>query len=353
MTVSSKKPLNFNQLRKLRPGGLREVDPTAEDTAAEQAAPSLDHPSPPNPPKTTQAGLRPPKLDTRHAPARDFNRRANSLDRDALPAGIFPGASKKLYDALYLRTRGAIVPVKTIKATRRELGQWSGIKNIKTIAAHLGHLSTVGLVVHQWERGSTEGSVYEVRLPEEAIDTGLGWSKPTLAPLSTPETPLGQKTVLPLDQNSVLDGPSQMIDDVATSADAKTSFKTKDVNTDDEATRRFAGLLRNAELELTGKNSSFSNEWAELAELLIAELQIAAARTGQVSNVPAFLTEHLRRRLWKKDKAQFERERGQVPAEPALKVDASKCPDCGGAGWWYPDGQERGVAKCKHAKLAQ
>ena len=35
----------------------------------------------------------------------------------------------------------------------------------------------------------------------------------------------------------------------------------------------------------------------ELAELLAMELEIAAARTRSISNVPAFLTEHLRRRL--------------------------------------------------------
>jgi hypothetical protein len=34
-----------------------------------------------------------------------------------------------------------------------------------------------------------------------------------------------------------------------------------------------------------------------------------------------------------------------------LDVDASKCPDCKGAGYWYPGGYEKGVAKCKHSKL--
>ena len=34
-----------------------------------------------------------------------------------------------------------------------------------------------------------------------------------------------------------------------------------------------------------------------------------------------------------------------------LDVDASKCPDCKGAGYWYPEGFDKGVAKCKHSKL--
>ncbi len=38
---------------------------------------------------------------------------------------------------------------------------------------------------------------------------------------------------------------------------------------------------------------------------------------------------------------------------PASKsVDASSCPDCNGTGWWYPQGQEMGIAKCKHERLA-
>ena len=40
------------------------------------------------------------------------------------------------------------------------------------------------------------------------------------------------------------------------------------------------------------------------------------------------------------------------PAAPSM-VDATKCPDCGGSGFWYPEGPERGVAKCRHAKLEQ
>lgn len=37
-------------------------------------------------------------------------------------------------------------------------------------------------------------------------------------------------------------------------------------------------------------------------------------------------------------------------ATPAI-VDASNCPDCKGSGFWYPDGMEKGVKKCRHEKL--
>src|SRR5215213_11278725 len=71
-------------------------NPFAEAKAAETRALTSPQPTSPQvtPPHPTPAN--------EIAPAKDFNRRANSLDRDALPAGLFPGSSKKLYDALYL-----------------------------------------------------------------------------------------------------------------------------------------------------------------------------------------------------------------------------------------------------------
>ncbi len=41
------------------------------------------------------------------------------------------------------------------------------------------------------------------------------------------------------------------------------------------------------------------------------------------------------------------------PVDGAPTVDVSACPDCRGTGFWYPDGQEKGVAKCKHARLKE
>jgi DNA-binding Lrp family transcriptional regulator len=33
--------------------------------------------------------------------------------------------------------------------------------------------------------------------------------------------------------------------------------------------------------------------------------------------------------------------------------DYKNCPDCQGSGFWYPEGIERGVAKCKHVRLTE
>lgn len=124
---------------------------------------------------------------------------------------------------------------------------------------------------------------------------------------------------------------------------------------DDEAFAEFAKVLREVAREVTGKETSAaeSARWRELAEVLAAELRIASARTN-VSSVPAFLAEHLRRRLWKIDKKQAQAEGRELPDESsggAGEANPAECPDCKGSGWWYPEGVERGVAKCKHANL--
>jgi hypothetical protein len=106
--------------------------------------------------------------------------------------------------------------------------------------------------------------------------------------------------------------------------------------------------------DVTGKEPSAAEaeRWDQLAELLVTELKIAAGRTN-VSSVPAFLTEHLRRRLWKKERPQSEEEGRPANGEEGagINVDASKCPDCFGTGMWYPEGFEKGVARCRHEKL--
>lgn len=40
------------------------------------------------------------------------------------------------------------------------------------------------------------------------------------------------------------------------------------------------------------------------------------------------------------------------PAQ-STQIDASECPDCKGSGFYYPNGQSGGVAKCKHENLAR
>ncbi|MFL6333359.1 MAG: hypothetical protein ACJ754_08475 [Pyrinomonadaceae bacterium] len=123
---------------------------------------------------------------------------------------------------------------------------------------------------------------------------------------------------------------------------------------DDEAFAGFVELMGKTAEEVTGHTPSRAERerWLELAEVLSAELKIAAGRTT-VSSAPAFLVEHLRRRLWKKDKRQIEAEAAQRKPADSAQVDASQCPDCFGTGMWYPEGFEKGVARCEHKKLSK
>ncbi len=125
---------------------------------------------------------------------------------------------------------------------------------------------------------------------------------------------------------------------------------------DDEPLGGLVEVFQKATRDITGSVSTLTeyDRWRELGEMLVTELKIAANRT-EVSSVPSFLTEHLRRRLWKKDKAQLAAEtarpQGREAAEPEAAIDSSTCVDCGSTGFYYPSGFEGGVVKCRHEHL--
>jgi hypothetical protein len=283
----------------------------------------------------------PPSPGQPVAPARDYMKVANSIHREAVPAGLFKGKSKLIYDYLYSRTRGAVVPVRSVQVSRREIMDKAGIGSDKTIRENLLHLRSVGLISWGGHIGAQGGNVYTVYLPEEALATQATQGSQGSPGQFLPTVPTVEST-----QGS--QGLSDESND--TSGEPKTSFKTNTEKTDDD--EAFA-QLRTAVKEATGTDVSVSS-FKELDELLATEFKIAAGRTT-VSSGPAFLAEHLRRRLWKKDKRQVEEE-GKLAGESQkaeVKIDASKCPDCFGTGLWYPGGFDKGVARCRHEKLKE
>jgi hypothetical protein len=236
---------------------------------------------------------------TQVSPAKDFQKVPNSIIRDALPQKIFIGTSKHTYDVLYQRTRGAVQPTRTIRATKRELMKWAGISDV-TLFKHLTHLKSVGLIKIEHRLGSHDGSIYEVLIPEEI---GLNLTESDmLEPIQThpiPSNPNPSKK-LGWDPSKFL-GLHWMgnpIENKGTYENPKTFFKDFKY-IDDEAFAAMLDILRRGSEKVSGKipDKSQSENWRELAELLVMELEVAAARTKSVSNVPAFLTEHLRRRL--------------------------------------------------------
>jgi hypothetical protein len=194
-----------------------------------------------------------------------------------------------------------------VRASRRDFLDWTDIRNIKTVDGHLRYLMGVGLIIRHWELGSTEGSQYEVRLPEDL-------PRLTTTPHQSPADTTTQFSGSGNPQFSGSGGEGQFVDSSATSGSDKTSsFKTNTERTDDEAFADLLGVLKETAKKVTGREPSSAERarWKEVAELLATELEIAASRTT-VTSAPAFLAEHLRRRLRKADARQIEREVGEA-----------------------------------------
>src|SRR5215204_579327 len=281
------------------------------------------------------------------SPARDYTKVANSIRREAVPAGFFKGKSKQLYDALYGLTRGAVVPNRKVRISRPKLMKLAHIGARATFDANVEHLHTVGLLAVTVVAGEHEGNEYEVFIPEE-----LSMPSQTSQGSQTSQTSHAQKLDRLVRLETSQTRHTSSVENTGIYGEAKTSFKTNTENDDDEALAIFVATIKKVAKELTGRELSptESSRWGELADVLVTELKIAAGRTT-ISSVPAFLAEHLRRRLWKKEKRQLEAEGQEQAASSVQKVDAASCPDCYGTGMWYPEGFDKGVARCRHEKL--
>lgn len=331
----------FSEPRESSPAIPTTATQSTQRTHSTQGTQGRKSPTKPLPPQPTAQPV---------APARDFMKVANSIGREAVPAGVFTGKGKQIYDYLYSKTRGAITPVRSAQLTRKEIMMGAHIGSDKTLRENLLRLRHAGLI--NWDGsenvGAHAGNLYTVYLPEEA--------KERLATLGTQGTLGRYGQFLPIvpSVESTLGTQGLSVEDEATSGEPKTFNKTKD-RSDDEALADFNSIFRKLTADLTGRDPSKADaaRWRELAEVIAAEARIAAARTT-VSNVPAFLAEHLRRRLWKIDKRQAQAEGRELPDQAASTPAESpqNCPDCKGSGWWYPQGQEKGVAKCRHERLA-
>ena len=262
------------------------------------------------------------------APTRDFMRVPNSLIRHALPAGFFTGKRKQIYDYLYSMTRGAVVPTRSIRITMETLAIKADVGSDRTLRKHLRRLIEVGLLAVNEIGGTQGGNEFTVFIPEEITPTTS----------TTPTTPTtgyhpyhqSQKVpVVPVVESG--SGRGGLNDDFKdTSANPHTFINTNTENDDDEAFAGLVEVLKQAAKKVTGKesNAAEADRWREIGELLAAELQIAASRTS-VSSAPAFLFEHLRRRLRKADARQIEQEvreassvqASPTPAKPVLDAD--------------------------------
>jgi hypothetical protein len=352
----------FDNLRKLpQPHPVEEIlglvqvetpsTPSIGSTASTSPTPSIGS-TPTRPSTPSRQGRRSPV-----APERDYTKVANSIVRQAVPSGIFGeqgGKSKELYDTLYLLTRGAVVARRKVRIPKDQLMRKAGIGSEVTLRKNLTRLRMAGLINEVIVPGTHGGNEYEVFLPEEIGATGS--TPPTPSRGSTASSPRQiRESVEAVEERDSSPGSSQSAATVSVK-DKTLSSQTDERNDDDAALAGLYAVLKQVATEVTGKGLSPTerDRWRELGEVLATELKIAAARTT-VSSAPSFLTEHLRRRLWKKDKGQLQAEiasTSTATAKPIYSAEQiAKCPDCGGSGFFYPKGYEGGVAKCKHEKL--
>ena len=279
------------------------------------------------------------------APDRDFQRVPNSVTKRAMAEGLFRGKSKQVYDYLWSVSRGAIIPVRHVRKSRKEIKAGSGLGSMVTVDAAIYHLLKLGLLSVKPAVGSLVGNTYEVFTPEEAS---------TRTPSISSTTSLTQNLVLLDEPESGTTRRTQAVENKATLNDSKTSFKTNTERSDDDEAA--AALVRSHKKmieEITGREATRSEilKLIEVIEVITLEGKIAAARTT-VSSAGPFLAEHLRRRLFKKNKQELAVETAQSEATAVgPPLDASQCPDCAGVGWYYPEGKEKGMAKCRHAQL--
>lgn len=257
-----------------------------------------------------------PKRRSTAVPETKFYKKANEaadhLDRQLTPA------ESKVFEQIVRLTIGFNLDERQVRVS--VLQQRTGYGSDKTVRAALQGLERKGVIARIGRPNNSGGITYKI-----LTYSGTGVPEYSGTPAEITAVPRVDFT-----------------------GELKTELKRQ--NTDDEAAPLARALVR-AERELSGKITSDPSKWEDLADILVKELKLAAGRTT-ISSVPAFLAEHLRRRLWKKEKLQLEAEASeQKRSAPAKKIDASKCPDCFGTSMWYPEGFEKGAARCTHSKL--
>ncbi len=307
------------------------VDPTQQDYILldpTQPNNTLDYITLPDPtipyitlPDTTLS----PQINVETSPVKNFTKVPNSIAKKAIPEKLFKGLSKHTYDVLYQLTRGAIHPVRKIQLSKRELVKLTGLAS-NTIQTHVRYLKESGLLKVELVSGKHDGSIYEVFVPEEIGNSIQVYPTP---PNPTPVETI-QESRPDTIQNSDNVGLGYSSENKEFNSDSKTlkDFKEEEIKeTDDETFAGFIDKLQKAAIELTGKKLSKreNGNLEKLADLLILELKVAAQRTGNISSIPAFLTEVLRRQFF----AARNKQNGSLKKESKIKVDTVGKADSG------------------------
>lgn len=238
-------------------------------------------------------------IETPISPINNFQKVPNSITKIAIPSGMFKqGKSKQLYDVLYSLTRGHFEPKRSIRISKKELMKLAGIGSRITFDSGINHLLSVGLINLTVYTGEHAGNDFEVFLYEETL---------TRQPSQSSQTSHAQKLDSLVSLESSQTRQSSIIENKGAYGFSNTSFKTNTKTDDEKKTlAQFENVFETISQKLVGKGLQVneSEKWKKLAELLVLELEAASLRTETISSIPAFLTEHLRRRLWSNAKKE-------------------------------------------------
>jgi hypothetical protein len=318
-----KKYITFRDLRTATPksNSQQKIDTSISSTTSISSSPSISSTSTKaNSSTKGSKGNQPKALRVDSvAPERDFQRIPNSVTREAIPEGLFRGKSKQVWDYLWSVSRGAIVPARVIRKSRREIKTGAGLGSMVTVDAALEHLESVGLIAIRPVVGSLIGNEYEVFMPGEAVARYT-----SISSTSRYTSPTQKVDILDVLDSSI-SSTTQVVENSGAYVTPKTFLKTDDDDTHTvaEFTRV---LVEAARCVVCGELVDTEQErerWKELGQLLADELRDAAKRTGAVSSVPAFFATHLRRRLARKTEQPTETGKTQEPKPRIYQTFAS------------------------------
>lgn len=227
------------------------------------------------------------------SPQKDYQKVPNSITREAIPAGMFKGKSKVVYDYLWSQTRGSIKPARIFKVSRRQIKEKTAIGSMVTIDAALSHLQSVGLLRKVSAIGSATGNEYEIFAPDELP------SSTSISSISR----LSQKVDVLDVPESGTSSTSQTVEKITGYENLKTLFKDFEPFDDDSPLYAALKLLERSAKVATGKglNKSDWKAFFDLIEVFVNETDLAATRSKSVSSFTAFGVENLRRRLYPKN----------------------------------------------------
>jgi hypothetical protein len=229
----------------------------------------------------------------------------NSITREALQEGLFRGKSKQVWDYLWSISRGAVMPTRVIRKSRKEIKSGSGLGSMVTVDAAIEHLKNLGLLAVRPVIGSLVGNEYEIFTLEEAsINPARYTSTSSISSNTSPTHKLDDLDIL----DSSISSTTQLTENTTGYKSPNTFFNTIDDDDTHTLLNYFSKTLLEAANAVIGRKLTVSEQervlWNECACVLADELKAAAERAEPISSVPAFLAAHLRRRFARKTKLE-------------------------------------------------